>query len=575
MSVSEQGRSGWRAVLAEMVSGAREAVSRFPVTVILLLLMALDASFLIEGDGLFSGGGSDFVLPFLAGALASLAASLFSEARKLDRWVYHSGAVLAALLGFGLVRLDLTAQTLVWALLPALGGLVFVAPFLGGGGSRAFWLFGVRLAFAVVLAGLALLLFAGGISAILASLTYLFDIPVPESLYAHVWTISGLFGAPLFGLGQIPHEFHSEPDATATGFMERGMRALGDFVAAPLLIVYAAILHLYAIKIVATGAVPKGQIGWLVLAFGFCVFGALILINPFLSAARAPTRLVLRFWPVALPVPLVLLGYALFLRIGQYGVTPDRYLLALFGLVAAVLVVLQLFPRTRGDIRIMAALPVFAVILASFGPQGAVATSIRSQADRFLAIVRHQPVEGRRHDEALSALLYLTNRKALARVAPPGFSDWDAEGGPYRAVAKAYGLNPNRRPFGDGLFSVSFAQPEAFATTGYDIGVANMALHRASEEPVTVRLPSGESLQLSLTEGGLTAATGQEEVRFEIDEERLRAIARSGVTGAPRLVLTSGGRSIALIPTFLHGRLEPEPRLDNFTGTLLLRSRDW
>ncbi|MCO0638408.1 DUF4153 domain-containing protein, partial [Lutimaribacter sp. EGI FJ00014] len=166
------------------------------------------------------------------------------------------------------------------------------------------------------------------------------------------------------------------------------------------------ILHLYALKIAVTREVPEGQIGWLVLAYGLCLFGALLIINPFFDRARAPTRAFLRLWPFFLPVPLALLFYALALRVGEYGITPDRFLLGLFGSVMAIVLALQLFPRLRGDIRLIAGLPVAALILGSFGPQGALGVSLRSQASRFLEIVQNPPVEEGREKEALSALTF-------------------------------------------------------------------------------------------------------------------------------------------------------------------------
>src|SRR5690606_29118830 len=163
-----------------------------------------------------------------------------------------------------------------------------------------------------------------------------------------------------------------------------------------------------------------GQIGWLVLVYGFCLFGALLVVNPFFDRARAPTRLFLRFWPFFLPIPLVLLFYALFLRVSEFGITPERYLLGLFGVVTAIVLVLQIFPRLKGDIRAIAALPAIALLLGGFGPQGAIGVSLSSQAGRFLAIVKNPPVEGRRHGEALAALSFLAGQEALARVVPEG-----------------------------------------------------------------------------------------------------------------------------------------------------------
>lgn len=569
--------TGWRAVALEMVEGTREAVIRLPVTALFLLLMALNASFLIEDRGLFSiGGETDFVVPFLAAALASLAVSLFSEARDADPWVRHCGSIIAGVAAFCLMWLHNATDTLRWTFAAALVGLVIVAPYLARGTGSALWLFAVRLAFAIVLAGLALFLFAGGISAIFASLTYLFGIEVPNNLYLHVWAITGLLAAPLFGLGQIPREFVSEPDATAAGFMERGMRALGDFVAAPLLIVYALILHIYALKILVTGEVPQGQIGWLVLAFGFCVFGSLIVIHPFLKAARAPTRLLLRLWPFMLPVPLILLFYALALRIGQYGVTPERFLLGLFGVVAAILLVLQIFPRTRGDIRYMTALPVIALALASFGPQGGVATALRSQSARFLAIVNNPPVEGSRHDEALSALRYLAGENAARRVAPQNFDENKRDGGDYRAVALAWGLDPDRPRFdNDGYFSLNYPQSSALEVGAFDLVVPNVGIYGGNAQPLTLELPSGAALSIRLEENAVLIAVGGLETRFAISADRIRDLVAKGQNETPGIALESGGRKILLVPSFISGRVQSDPQLTGFNGTFLLRANDW
>ncbi|TWG95558.1 uncharacterized protein DUF4153 [Mesorhizobium sp. J18] len=569
--------TGWRAVALEMMEGTREAIIRLPVTALFLLLMTLNASLLIADRGLFSiGGEKDFVLPFLAAALASLAVGLLCESRNAGPWLRHGCGIVAGTMAFCLIWLHDATYSLRWTLVVALAGLVVVSPYTARGTGAALWLFAVRLAFAIILAALALFLFAGGISAIFASLTYLFGIEVPNNLYLHVWAVTGLLAAPLFGLGQIPREFAAEPDATAAGFMERGMRALGDFVAAPLLIVYALILHLYGLKILVTGEVPQGQIGWLVLAFGFCVFGSLIVIHPFLSAARAPTRLLLRLWPFMLPVPLLLLFYALALRVGQYGVTPERFLLGLFGIVAAILLTLQILPRTRGDIRYMTALPVIALALASFGPQGAVATALRSQSVRFLTIVNNPPVEGERHDEALSALRYLSSENAARRVAPDGFDDRNAGGSEYRAVALAWGLDPDRPRFDNGeYFTLNYPQSGALEVGDFDLMVPNISVYGGNAQPGALKLPGGAALGIRLDENAVVIAKGGSETRFVFSADEIRGLVDKGQTETPTIVLESDGRKILLVPTFISGRVRSDPQLTGLSGTLLLRARDW
>lgn len=565
---------GWRAVAAEMLSGTRAAASRFPITVLVLLALAVEANLAIAEYGDYRH--DELIVALLGGAVASLAATLFLEARGVGS-IRHASAAGFAALAFALLFWNDVTLTGQPPLVAALCGLVLLAPYLGRGTGAAFWQFSLRVAMAAILAGLALFLFAGGISAIFASLTYLFGVEVPERAYGHVWAATGLFAAPLFGLGQMPRDFTAVPDDRAAEAMDRGMRALGDFVAAPLLIVYAVILHVYAAKIVLTGDVPEGQIGWLVLAFGFCVFGSLIVIHPFLDAARAPTRLVLRLWPLFFPVPLLLLFYALVLRIGEYGVTPQRYFLALFGLGTAAIVLLQLPRRTRGDIRWMAALPVVALLVASFGPQGAKSVSIGSQASRFLELVAEKPVTGERHDEALAALRYLAAENALDRVASPDMApeSGDDEGSDFRRTAIAWGLDPDRPQLEGGHFSVGFNQIAAVQTGEFDLVVPMLHLDEGAD-PVAYSLPDGETVTIALAEGAIAIGSDGETISFTFtDADVARLAGQEGGAPPPALTLTAGERRLMLVPTHAGGMAASPARVTIISGTLLLRAGDW
>lgn len=568
---------GWRAVAEEMLAGTRDALVRFPVPALALALLALHVNLAIADLHPFGDAEDDVGVGLAAAALAGLAATLAAEARRPGAAWRHGAAAALALVALALIVFERPAATLQWALVAALAGAVPLAPYLGRGRSIQFWFFALHLGFAAALAVLALGLFAGGLSAVFASLTYLFGLPVPDRLYAHLWAVSGLFAAPLFGLGQVPRDLAAEPPRL-TGLAERGMRALGDFVAAPLLLVYAAVLHAYALKIGLTLELPKGQIGWLTLAYGFCLFGSLIVIHPFLDAARAPTRLVLRIWPALLPVPLVLLFVALYLRVDAYGWTPPRYLLGLFGLVTLAVLVGQALPRLRGDIRLMVALPVAALALASFGPQGAVATALRSQSERFLAIVEADAApDEAAEQEALAALRFLGRYDAILRVAPPGFSGSTEEIGLYRAVATAWGLDPDRpRTLADGGFSLGYPATAALATEGYDRIVPAVALFAQAEEGLALTLDTGARLRIALEDGALVVRTGAgAPVRFAIAAATVEALHAAGGDTPQRLALAAGTRRLLILPTALYGQIRPQARLTAIHGALALRAADW
>ncbi|MGN6465841.1 MAG: DUF4153 domain-containing protein [Rhizobiaceae bacterium] len=572
---------GWRAVAAEMVEGARDAVSRFPVTALALLALAIDVNLLITDFKGFWGGDDDLVLPLFAAASASLTASIALEARKASPFLRHLAALLAAAVAFALGWWDRWSDLEPWSYVAALTCLMLVSPALGGRSGEASWLFMVRFAFAVLVSLLALFLFAGGISAILASLTYLFGVAVPHRAYEHVWAATGLLAAPLFGLGRSPVDLDAEPGVDARKFMALGMTALGDYVAAPLILVYAVVLHAYALKIIVTGDVPRGQIGWLVLAFGLSIFTALIIIHPFLSAARAPTRLFLRLWPFVLPVPLVLLFHALWLRIGDYGLTPERYLLGLFAVMTAILLVLQSAKRTRGDIRFLAALPTVALLLASFGPQGSVGTSIRSQEARFQRAIAVKPIDEARNRQALSSLGFLQSHHAVARVAPASVATVDAEGKPkeanalYNEVADAYGLARNSYYGPDSRYFSRAFGTMAVPVGGFDIIVPNVRIFGKLPKEPTVTLPGGTKLSLALEAGEIAVTKGTETTPFKFDAAAFRALVSSQDTIFHPLELSDGRRMILVLPEHADGNLNPKFELHSLAGTLLLRKADW
>ena len=573
--------TGWLASSREAIAAMGDALSRFPVTVIFLFLMALQANAMVADIDLVpawilgSVRDEDLLLALLAAVFASFAATLLAQAWRLSALIAALLALLAGVAAFTVMWPTVADRTVEWAFLASLMALVPIAPFAGRGSGNAFWMCTARLAFAAALGLLAFVLFGGGISAILASLTHLFGIDIPSDLYEHIWASIGLFVAPLFGLGQTPRVFDEEPGGHEHDMMQRGMRSLGDFAAVPLLIIYAVILHLYVAKIIVTGEVPQGQIGWLVLTYGSCIVAVLLLTKPFLDTARAPTRFFVRFWPLFLLVPLGLLFYALSLRVGAFGWTVQRYFLGLFGLVMLVLVVLQLVPRLRGDIRIIAGIPVLALLVGSFGPQGALDWSLSSQRERFLEIVRGEPEDLQTKAEALAVLRYLNGENAALEVAPHGFVEEDGES-LYRQVAHAWGLDPDN-PVQRGRQGFSYNNPGifAFALDGFDIAIQNAQFYRENDPTGGVALPDGTVLRLLLKKNAVSLEPAEgTPTLFSIDTAKIVELSSQGDQPAV-LRLEAEERTIVLIPSYLYARSDPETVLENFTGTVLLRSADW
>ncbi len=562
----------------------REVLLRFPVVIAWLLAATFVANLLIEEIG--PADAAWRVLVGLAcAATAALSATLGFEAVTRRREMIGPGvrqlaAAIAGACGFCLVWFQDALHTSTWLLAFALVALIPVAPYLAGGSGESFRGLLGRLTFAFLLAAIGWSLLGGGISLVLVSLNLLFGLEVPFELYAHLAAMTALLFAPLFWLALIPRRFDLAADCRLDTLSARAVSVLGEWVAAPLILVYAVILHVYAAKCLLVGALPSGQSGWLVSGFGICLVTALVICRPFMRGARALTSAFLRHWPWLLPVPLLLLTMALTLRIGAYGVTPERYLLAALALVLAIIAALQSFPRWRGDIRPMAAIPVLAMLLASFGPQGAEWTSIRSQSERFLTIVEQPARNPQQTGEALAALGYLRNVDALARVAPAGAklsndTSSNEKALSFGTVARAWELDPStaiEAGSGSSYFSRVYSGTAGIALEGFDLLLSGIDM--SAGNVIEAPLSSGEVLRLQLEGRTLRVSSATRTSRFDLLPEMTAT--SSGTDSEPELVtLRQDGVRLGLVLETVSGSNGPVPTLDHLSGTILVNAKDW
>ncbi len=562
--------SGFRGRAAE---GMRRAADRFPITIAALFGLALTGSLAeaeLIGDPVAERTGPFF----LVAALASLVAALASEPH-LSRWGRPVELVATVSLG----ALAAYYGPVNYVLPVMVGGLLLLIPVaaarrdpeslpvvLGG------------LGFAAALGLLTLAIFGGGLSGTLASLRYLFGLPVPDRVFAQTWIWTGLLVAPLFALGRIPER--GEINLGGRILLDRAALALFDFGAFPLLIIYALVLHAYAVKIALAAALPRGQIGWMVLAYMLTLFGTLIVTSGHPREGRpATSRFVMRYWPFFVPVPVGMLFVSLFERISAYGVTQERYLLGLAALVVVVAALLQLWQRVRGDHRLLLLLGGVALVLASFGPWSAQEVSIRSQLHRFeRALTGFQKNQSREEvRQALAALEFLGWNDALDRtvptplIVPAGRRDW-------AVYARHFGLDPSvlRMARRHGSYERNGQLTEI---AGYDSMLQSVSMSRDTPSQPIIRSEGSSSLpgiEVVLRDSNLILTIGNETGTFPIpfeddDSTTLRTL-------APDLELRDERRQVRLL---VESWSWPEPEsgepleLRGLQATLLLRSQDW
>ena len=365
----------------KLAEGAGLAAVRFPVAALAIVAIAILSNLAVRGVLLPSEAAFPWLIAALyAGAAASVVAALVAESYRMASNWRLGGSVVSALLVGGAVWSGFRFGLFPPALIAAATLAIPLAPYVMRPDPQRFWNFTFWTTVGAVLAFLSVLLFVAGFSAILEMIRFLFEFGLPVDAYEHIFATAFTLVGPLFALGRIPRDFDEAVPLTGDDRLISGVRILFDWVAMPLTLVTAVVLHLYAAKILFIGALPVGEIGWIVIFFALLVLSLRIAADPFLAAASLPARCFARSFAAMLVVPLALVCAALWLRVDGQGLTLQRYYLGLGTLASLVVVALQLVPRIRGDTRWMAAVPVVLLALSAFGPWGAASSVGRSQA---------------------------------------------------------------------------------------------------------------------------------------------------------------------------------------------------
>ena len=169
-------------------------------------------------------------------------------------------------------------------------------------------------------------------------------------------------------------------DVGELSFEARALSFLGTWMLAPLVIIYAIIVLAYGAKVLVQWELPKGEIAMLVSPFlgvGMLVW---LMLEPKVLKESGFVRFYRAAWHWIMLPAAVLLGVSVFVRIREYGFTPERFFLALVVIWALVQSLwFTVLPKIRRDIRFPTAL---AAGLLIFGAFGASPLSIQNQFQR-------------------------------------------------------------------------------------------------------------------------------------------------------------------------------------------------
>jgi len=357
---------GLAARLERLVPDLSGVFIRFPVPA--LLSIALCLYFNVAG---VSGSSGDMVM---AGAAAAFfgagAAHFYAEGVRLGRVtgiaLALTVAAVTAVTGYFTRVFSTNLLFLFGGLLPVL----MIAAYLRRGVAQgAIWLFNLRLGLAALLAFVVALLFAAGLSAIAEALRILFGAQIGD-FHEHVWFTAISLVAPLYGLSLMPRDLDEEVDVAHQrgSLLDRGISVLVNYVAVPVIVIYAVILHAYAVKIVIDGELPKGQIATIVSIFAVGGTGVWLIAWPWRDLGTRLLRLFMRL-------------------LADYGVTPERYGIALVAIWVAALAIYLAVRRNHADMRAILGAAAVLLLIGSFGPMGANGLTGASQVSRLQALL--------------------------------------------------------------------------------------------------------------------------------------------------------------------------------------------
>ncbi len=560
-------------------------IARFPVPVGFSILLSLYINAQILNG--HTGFDDDMVWGGSAGFLASGAAHLFAEARGMAR---TRSAVIALACGLLATAFALITGVFQTSLLMLFCGLVlmlmvaaYLRPHIAQG---ALWLFNLRLGLAALLATIVGVLFAAGLSAIVEALKFLFDVPLPNNLHEHIWSIAAFLIGPLYGLSLVPRDTNEEVNLAAqkNTLLEKGVSVLVNYVLVPVIVIYALILHAYAIKIALQWELPKGQIGTMVTIFALGGTGAWLVAWPWRDSGTRLLRLFMTGWFWLTITPAALLVIAISRRVSDYGITPDRYGLILVAVWLALLSLYLAVQRNRADMR--AVLGGLAVLLlaGSLGPWGANGSTITSQLGRLTAFAQS-------HGLLSDGKLVLPPARLAAEAQSDGYSMIDAlreAGGldrlrpwfagrdkdPFKSDQTGWGL---ASAISEQLGFAAYAPPPNFVNFSATIA-ASHTLPAASRIIGPVQISTGAPVQ---TTSGLVAEIKNDALNISangkswvLPVEKLLAQAREGsvVPGQPQPpVLIDGGSGLSLLVDNLSGQTGDTVQLHYARVWIILR----
>ena len=328
------------------------------------------------------------------GLTLSFSLTLFSERKKHGRgiWLALQAAALLLLAAyfFFLRAYFVQVEFVRYALInTALHLFASFAAYTGRNNLQGFWQFNKALFLRLFFGAIYSLTIYVGIALAMLAVDELFNVNIKGENYMRVWiVVAGIFNTWFF-LAGVPRDLEA-----LNGLEEypKGLKIFTQYVLLPLVTLYLLILYAYLGKILLAQSLPKGWVSNLVLGISVLGILALLLIWPIRNKeGNNWIRIFSRWFYGALYPLIIMLFVAIGRRIGDYGVTENRYFIVVLAVWLACIAAYFLFSKA-GNIKLIPLTLCAIALLSSFGPWSAFSVSERSQFYRLAKILSENEV---------------------------------------------------------------------------------------------------------------------------------------------------------------------------------------
>jgi hypothetical protein len=247
-----------------------------------------------------------------------------------------------------------------------------------------FWSYNKEILYAFITAFIYSAFLFAGLCIALASTNFLFDLNIPEKTFFQMWVvIVGFFSTTLF-LSRFPNVEPSEIH------YPRELRLFSFYILIPLVTLYFLILYSYTAKILFSWVWPKGIISTMIVGFSALGIFTYALLYPLVSTERWLKNATRIFFIALIPQALVLL-FAVNVRISDYGITENRYLLVAYGIWLLGISLYFLSSKVKNITLVPISLFILFIAI-SFGPWGVFDVSEHNQTKRLENILERTQI---------------------------------------------------------------------------------------------------------------------------------------------------------------------------------------